>query len=828
MLNVIILSIATTQSDCNNIIVRTLISKYCEKSIYVVDKIMIYTQTYATAFSFFLHTEVAKNVKITAEITTPSFSTFYMIGNLVVEHCIIQINTTSKQSALLSIDSRDIFIIFSVFKTNYKYIDNNSALNAAGLTMNSFSIIVIRVNLTVDINTKTGDISGVTGFCPNITLEQLRGFFTMYTISATSSNSGAISAVAQNVVIAISNSTLSGNMYAAADNGYLVGAGINVTIDVSEDSLITITGPQTNNTAHFWSCYGFCERPLPITTVLPVSAVTQIGSSSSCVFTQGTTEDNSEVVFDPSRDFSFQGNFSVFGQAASVSNLKVSGRYQVTGELGSYANIFGSNMTDVLVLRKIIIQVSISALSQCKLNLVTNSISAQFTINSFLANGSFQTEFQTFNAIAVAAQTNYQTNQARSIINYQIIGQVSSNNALSTLGIQVTKFIDLNIMNSFFTTRSNFITNNGLIVGNMNQDQNADCEGIFNFFKIEVKQKLQNSDNMVVPSGILFQLIVGTSLNITNVSTQYACMNNVDQMFTQSIFGNMVVTTGYILGCNISHIVNFQQVQRLGLISLNSAATTSQVTVSVVRVKYEMKGTFNKESRDIGMVGFANYQTTYSFSSIQVNGCQISMKVSCEDSRFVGAVVGQALVKVYVQNSSISDSCIESVKGQNIGSLAGIVGGLRLNNVNVSSCNVTALSDVGLVQKCIGGISYINNLQITGQFFAVQDLVRSSLVFGQISGAQTTISVLEIKQSLFTSHSSFPIVFGLFNVAKDVNNLLSNVVLRGFQSSFVVGNFVQGNIRIQSSQIEAKCFTNVLECAQEWKLVANSDITYTV
>ncbi|CAL6025552.1 Hypothetical_protein [Hexamita inflata] len=726
MLNIVLILL---QSDCNEVLIRSQKSKYCEKSVYVVDKAIQYTQTYDVAFSFFVHTEVAKNLKVSANITAPSFSTFSMVGNLVIENSRIEVETHSSSSALLSLASRTVFVIDSILKANFSSVDYSQALNAAGLSVNSSSLKVQKVNLTVDMNTNIGDISGIVSFCPIIVLEQLRAVFTMKTISSTSSNSGAMSAVAQNAVITISNSTLSGNMYAAADNGYLVGAGINVTIDVSEDSLITITGPQTNNTAHFWSCYGFCERPLPITTVLPVSAVTQIGSSSSCVFTQGTTADNSKVVFDPSRDFSFQGNFSVFGQAASVSNLKVSGRYQVTGELGSYANIFGSNMTDVLVLRKIIIQVSISALSQCKLNLVTNQISVQFTINSFLANGSFQTEFQTFNAISVAAAASYTADQASVIINYQITGEVQANSALSTLGVQVVKFIDLNIKNSFFTTNTFFITKNGIIVGNVNQDQNTVCQGEFKFLKIEVKQKLQNSENMEVPSGILFQLIVGTSLNITNINVQYVCMSKIDNMFTQSIFGNVVVTTAVIFGCNVIQIVNLQQVQRLGLISLNSAATTSQVTVSVVRVKYDMKGTFNKESRDIGMVGFANYQTTYSSSSIQVNGCQISMKVSCEDSRFVGAVVGQALVKVYIQNSLISDTYIESVKGQNIGSLAGIVGGLRLNNVNVSSCNVTALSDVGLVQKCIGETSYIYNLQITGQFLSVQDRQKLSCLW---------------------------------------------------------------------------------------------------
>ncbi|CAL6042949.1 Hypothetical_protein [Hexamita inflata] len=475
------------QQQCNNFYARQVIIQYCEKQKMVTDKTISQVQSFETGFSFFLYTEVAKNLKIRAEITASSFSTFSMTGNLVVENCVIKVQATSTSSALLSLASRDVLVTDSVLKANFLSAGIYGALNAAGLLLNSSSVKVTKVNLTVDMNTNIGDVSGIASFCQNIILEQLRAVITIFANSTTNSTCGAISAVAQNAVIAISNSTLSGNMYAAADNGYLVGAGINVTIDVSDDSLVTITGPQTNNTAHFWSCYGFCERPLPITTVLPVSAVTQIGSSSSCVLTPGTTADNSEVVFDPSRDFSFQGNFSVFGQAASVSNLKVSGRYQVTGELGSYANIFGSNMTDVLVLRKIIIQVSISTLSQCKLNLVTNSISAQFTINSFLANGSFQTEFQTFNAIAVAAAASYTANQASAIINYQITGEVTSSSAQSTLGVQVVKFIDLNIINSFFIINLKFKSVNGLIIGKVNEDQNGACDGQFNFINIAVK-----------------------------------------------------------------------------------------------------------------------------------------------------------------------------------------------------------------------------------------------------------------------------------------------------------------------------------------------------
>ncbi|CAL6025531.1 Hypothetical_protein [Hexamita inflata] len=797
-----------TQQICNNLYSRQITVQYCEKQKMVIEQTIILTQSFNTSFTFFLHSEVAKNLKIHAEITASSFSTFSMTGNLVVENCIIKVKATSTLSALLSLAARDVLITDSVLKANFLSAGIYGTLNAAGLSVNSSSITVKRVNLTVDMNTNIGDISGIVSFCPIIVLEQLRAIFTIFTTSTTNSTCGAISAVAQNAAIAISNSTLSGNMYAAADNGYLVGAGINVTIDVSDDSLITITGPQTNNTAHFWSCYGFCERPLPITTVLPVSAVTQIGSSSSCVFTQGTTADNSEVVFDPSRDFSFQGNFSVFGQTASVSNLKVSGRYQVTGELGSYANIFGSNMTDVLVLRKIIIQVSISTLSQCKLNLVTNQISAQFTINSFLANGSFQTEFQTFNAIAVAAVASYTADQARVIVNYQITGEVTSSSALSTLGVQVVKFIDLNIINSFFIINSKFKSVNGLIIGKTNEDQNVACDGQFNFINIVVK-KYFNSENMVLPTGIIFNLIVGNNLTIVNFTLSHFSQSKVQQTLSQTIFGNQIVPTMQILSSNILQTVSLFSVQRLGLITFNYGSSNQNMFILISKVIYKLLATLASDSTDIGMLGVADYTANYQYSSVVLDKCNISAQISCPAVQYAGAIVGCAYMQIQAQYSTISDSFINT--GLNIGAVFGVVLSGRISSTSITGFETLA-EQSGLVQTCTKFIDlitvFLNSIQLTSGGFVINSVLN----------AKVTINKITTNNCSFSSKENVGVLFNTFSGKCTVSN--SQIQIKAAKST-VVNSFVSGSVQISGSKVETtgECFAFVDgKCPDKWVL----------
>ncbi|CAL6025532.1 Hypothetical_protein [Hexamita inflata] len=805
--------------QCNYMYSRTQSVRYCDQQIYVVDVDIDYTTTSDVAFSFFLHTEVAKNLKIRADITAPAFSTFSMTGNLVVENCVIKVKATSTSSALLSLATRDVLVVDSVLKANFISTDVSGYLNSAGLSINASSINVARVNLTVDINTGTGDVSGVVSYCQSTILQKLQAVFTMYTISSTSSNSGAISAIAQNAVITISNSTLSGNMYAAADNGYLVGAGINVTIDVSDDSLITITGPQTNNTAHFWSCYGFCERPLPITTVLPVSAVTQIGSSSSCVFTPGTAADNSEVVFDQSRDFSFQGNFSVFGQTASVSNLKVSGRYQVTGELGSYANVFGSNMTDVLVLRKIIIQVSISTLSQCKLNLVTNQISAQFTINSFLANGSFQTEFQTFNAISVAAAASYTADQASAIINYQITGEVTTSSALSTLGVQVVKFIDLSVKNSFFTIGINFITTNGLVVGKANQDLSAPYEGKFIYANILVKQQALIVENM--PSGVLFNLILGKNITIVNITIRYYS-KNAQQVDSHSIFGNVFAPAIQITRCYVTQNVIASSAQRLGLVTFNYQSATTYLSTQINTLIYVLTTNLDLDSKNIGMLGVSVYTSNYAAFSAILNDCSVKTQIQSPYAQYVGSIVGCAYILVQVQSSVILDSNISA--SQFVGIVCGVVRAANMFKSSIKAFTVSG-QQLALIQSVVKQLT-ISGSQFTALTLNPLSASNSALILGQISNG--TIGIINL---IFNAQINFETVFNvLFGASRNTVSTVqkSKINIFGAKNLVLVGEFTGGSVKFLSFDIQmVSCFSLVGGvCPAQW-VYTGQDATFT-
>ncbi|CAL6003288.1 Hypothetical_protein [Hexamita inflata] len=794
--------------QCNYIYSRTQSVRYCDKQLYVVDKDIQFTTTSDMAFSFFLHTEVAKNLKIRAYITAPSFSTFSMTGNLIIENCVIIVKVTSTSSALLSLAARDVLITDSVLKANFISTEVSGYLNSAGLLMNSSSINVARVNLTIDMNTGTGDVSGIVSNCQSTILTKLQAVFTIFTTSTTNSTCGAISAVAQNAVVTISNSTLTGNMYAAADNGYLVGAGINVTIDISDDSLITITGPQTNNTAHFWSCSGFCERPLPITTVLPVSAVTQIGSSSSCVLTQGTPADNSEIVFDPDKNLSFQGNFSVFGQAASVSNLKVSGRYQMTGELGSYANVFGSNMTEALVLRKIVIQVSISTLAQCKLNLVTNSISAPFTINSFLANGSFQTEFQTFNAISVAAAASYTADQASVIINYQITGEVTSSNALSTLGVQVVKLIDLSVKNSFFVISQSFATQNGLVVGKANEDQNTFYEGKFVFTNIQVKQTSFSSKNV---AGVIFNLILGKNITMVNITCSFIS-ESTHQLSSCTILGSVMAIAIQITKCNVTQKIQASSAQRLGLVTFNYVSNF-HMYASINKVAYIFGAYLKDQSTNIAMLGVSDHNLNYpSYSAVLID-CVIKTYIQCQNAQFIGSIVGCAQILLVVKNSVIFDSNISG--GLNVGMVCGVVRIVSLQNQSIKSFTISG-EQIALVQCVVQqltlSISQFRNLSV----FSPSSQYNTALVLGQVSDGNITIANTIIN-AFIQVEGRVGILFGSYtNTYSTVSKCKINA---NAINSVLVGAFSTGFIRISNSIIQTttNCFSIQGDvCPSKW------------
>ncbi|CAL6003292.1 Hypothetical_protein [Hexamita inflata] len=794
--------------QCNYIYSRTQSVRYCDKQLYVVDKDIQFTTTSDMAFSFFLHTEVAKNLKIRAYITAPSFSTFSMTGNLIIENCVIIVKVTSTSSALLSLAARDVLITDSVLKANFISTEVSGYLNSAGLLMNSSSINVARVNLTIDMNTGTGDVSGIVSNCQSTILTKLQAVFTIFTTSTTNSTCGAISAVAQNAVVTISNSTLTGNMYAAADNGYLVGAGINVTIDISDDSLITITGPQTNNTAHFWSCSGFCERPLPITTVLPVSAVTQIGSSSSCVLTQGTSADNTEVVFDPDKNLSFQGNFSVFGQAASVSNLKVSGRYQMTGELGSYANVFGSNMTEALVLRKIVIQVSISTLAQCKLNLVTNSISAPFTINSFLANGSFQTEFQTFNAISVAAAASYTADQASVIINYQITGEVTSSSALSTLGVQVVKLIDLSIKNSFFVISQSFATQNGLVVGKANQDLSAPYNGKYIYANILVKQTSLSQENI---NGVIFNQLLGENISMVNITCSYYSKSNI-QFISMTIFGNIFAPAIQITKCNVTQNVFASSAQRLGLINFNYCLANSYLYAQISKVIYILVINLETDSRNIGMLGVSDHTSNYPLFTAILKDCSVKTQIQSAAAQYVGSIVGCAYIQIRIQNSDIFDSKISAA--QNTGIIFGVIRIASIYNLTAKSFMISGLQ-VALVQSVIKSLM-INNSIFTNLNLLTSIAQCSALVLGQISDG--TVNILNFRaNALLQIENNIGILFGSYS---NTTSLITNCKISvNAINSALVGEFQSGEVHIMNSTIQTttNCFSIQGDvCPSKW------------
>ncbi|CAL6042320.1 Hypothetical_protein [Hexamita inflata] len=125
--------IITTPSSCNNLLLRGTSLRYCEKLRNVVDLNVEFSQSYDVGFSFFVHTEIAKNLVLSSQIQAPSFSTFALTGNMVIENCQIVIHSITTQAVLISSTTISMQITDSLLIANFT--SSIDMLNAATTVM---------------------------------------------------------------------------------------------------------------------------------------------------------------------------------------------------------------------------------------------------------------------------------------------------------------------------------------------------------------------------------------------------------------------------------------------------------------------------------------------------------------------------------------------------------------------------------------------------------------------------------------------------------------------------------------------------------------------
>ncbi|CAL6028117.1 Hypothetical_protein [Hexamita inflata] len=830
--------IITTPALCNNLLLRGTSQRYCEKLRNVVDLNVEFSQSYDIGFSFFVHTEIAKNLVLSSQIQAPSFSTFTLTGNMVIENCQIVVNSITSQAVLISSTTISMQITDSLLVANFT--SSVDMLNAATISMNSSSVTIQRCNITATLTThNNGNLSGISNNCHLTTINQVQMNLLISINSAQYSSCGAIIANIDNALINIKSSQITGIINAIFDNGPLVGAGNNVTFNISQDSQISLEGVQIQYQTDITLCNGLCGQIQP-TIVRAVSSVyqTTIGSTNvNYILNYNDQFNNSEIDFDPTLQLNFNGIFSVIINCGTIRNLKITGSYSVSSSSALYANIFGINNAIQLNLYQIRVIASINALSSCKLNIITNNITSQFIINSFQVSGSYQTINGPFNIIASMGGSEYIINQTSILKNYQFVGTAQVSVQMSSLGIYIVKLSDLHISNSVIVTSNSVQITGGLLVGKSNNQLFQPCSGNFVFNNIHITQR--NSDgNQEIVNGVIFQLLICTNIIISNFEIQYQSQSDFqNQPSQQSIFGNVIATNVNISHSKIVHSINASYMQRFGLITLDYyQQSINQIQLTIDKIDYQ----FNLFScddgsgviRNIGMVGVAVSSNNYTLSSIQVKDSKIQMLVSVSTAgNNIGVIIGYAIIMpINVTNTDISDSKIDTPLSTQIGVISGSVTGiLSITNINVKNLVLNSQQNTGFIGY-IQGTASLNNISVKNWDLSVSIQASQSAVFcGVAVSAQIFISSFVLSKTTYSGGNRLisGIVFGSYTSSQcsivnsqfvvEVKSQFPYTLVQSFTSD------LSSYIDVQNSQFSTSnnCFSGT-QCSQTWTVVQGS------
>ncbi|CAL5975770.1 Hypothetical_protein [Hexamita inflata] len=758
----LVLAQSASESECQQLLIRGSSTRYCEKASLVVDKTIQLTQSYNEGFSFFVHTEISKNLKISAMITAPRFSTFSLTGNLIIEHCSIEINSTTSSSVIGSFSTLQMQIFDSSFVSNFT---TQESLDAATLSLNSTSVSIQRTKIISLMKTVLGSLSGITGNCPVVSLTKVSADFQLTTTSTDNSSCGAIIANMNNAIISISLSNISGIVNAAMKNGLFIGNGNNVSIDVSVDSKVTITG-QYPDLHDVTTCSGLCGASAQV-TIKPINPVTtsQInGFISSFIFTSSSIAQGSQIDFDPNLKLSFNGNFSVFAYAQSISNMRITGSYQVSGDESSYASIIGNNITqNQIELNKIVISVSISTLQACRLNIISNNITTKLTINSFIVTGTYSTVSGSFSLIQSFGPNIYESSTTSVIQNYQFLGQVTTSAVSSLLSLTVK--CNLELYNSNFNISSSLspTIQSGLLIKSV---PNSLVK--LKFDSIQLQQSYSEQD-MPILSGIMFNMLSCAILSINKFSISYSTKNvkDISSSKPHTLFGSISAPIITISNSKITHYINAVLIQRLGLISVNMQ---DKCSLSITNIKHSIHCQSSGQVRDFGLIGGAQTGVNYQLTSVTIQNsafqARINVPTTDDGKLYIGIIAGNATMSITVLNTRIQDSVISAPQSASVGLIgAQFSGPLNLTNIDIQNCQISALSNSGLIASLIG-VSFFNKIRV--DYFTANirsQNIQSALFCGNVTNSNLTVLFVTFKNSNLigsTFETSSGVVFGSY------------------------------------------------------------------
>ncbi|CAL6015718.1 Hypothetical_protein [Hexamita inflata] len=777
--------------DCQQLSFKGNTIRYCEKAVYVVDQTVVSTQISDIGLSFFLHTETAKNLKLQANIIAPEFSTFSLTGNLIVEQC--QINVGNSETILSVLISRNTLNLQVLDSSFVSYFNSKTILDAATLSLNSTNIVIFRSNITSTMTTVSGSLSGISGNCKLINLKSVSATFSITTTSVDNSTCGAISANLDNSLINISLSNITGSVMAAGKNGLLIGIGNNVSINVSTDCKVTLTGQQPDF-SDFKLCNGTCSAPILYT----VQSFTSLTSSSTFAFSS-KVDDNSVITFDQIPSLNFSSGFSVFGSVSgTVRNLKINGSFNTNSDV----NIFGATLINV-ELKQIIIDASIN--SKGRISLISSLVS-QINLNSFSVTGTYTT-VSNFCLINMLGST-YVQGQFSNVTNYRYSANVNVAPAsLSTLLFLNSK-VDLNVFNTSLNISSDFDVANfySLLVYKF-----IGYTTSLVFSSVKLHQGYSDTDKTIL-SGVLFNQLTCYSLKLNNILINYATKSSdKKQTYYQTIIGNANITVLSVSNSKIIHYINYPRLDKIGLIALSSF--TNQSTLTIQNLEYTLNAesqTINSATKDFGLVvglrfGFALSQLTIINSVIQE-----IFTISQANQAFIGIITGSIQIPTSVTNTIIHDSKLNAPQCTYIGLIGASSGPLSFTNIQIQNCQLFASSQAGLFSN-ISGQAVIENIMISDYTQQVLNWnLDSAIVCGNATYAQITLSSVIFKHSIYSGtvsmHSST--VFGSFSGSSaTITNCKFEVNVQG--TSSVVGSMSgESHVDILNSYVSAtnNCF----------------------
>ncbi|CAL6015756.1 Hypothetical_protein [Hexamita inflata] len=831
----LVLAASASEAECQKLLIRGSSTRYCEKASLVVDKTIQLTQSYNEGFSFFVHTEISKNLKISAMITAPRFSTFSLTGNLIIEHCSIEINSTTSSSVIGSFSTLQMQVFDSSFVSNFT---TQESLDAATLSLNSTSVSIQRTKIISLMKNVFGSLSGITGNCPIVSLTKVSADFQLTTTSTDNSSCGAITANMNNAIISISLSNISGTVNAAMKNGLFIGNGNNVSIDVSVDSQVTITG-QYPDLRDVTACSGLCgaSAQATIRPINPVTTSQNNGFVSSFIFTNSSIAQGSQIDFDPNLKLSFNGNFSIFANVQSISNMKITGSYQVSGNEYSYGSIIGNNITQNQVeFNKIVISVSVSVIQACKLNIISNNIITKLTINSFIITGTYSTVSGSFSLMQSLGSNIYESSISSIIQNYQFLGQVTTTATVSFLSWLVK--CNLELYNSNFSISSTLITTvqAGLLIRTV---ANQQIKLIFD--SIQLKQSYSETD-LPILNGVIFNTLSCQSVTINKFILSYSTqnINDIDSPKPHTVFGNIAAPIITITNSKISHFIKAVLIQRLGLISLNMPDKPCSLNIN--NIKHSIHCQSSGQVRDFGLVGGAQTGINYQLTSVTIKNSVLQARIivptTDEGKLYIGIIAGNATMSITVLNTRIQDSVISAPESASVGLIgAQFSGPLNLTNIDIQNCQISALSNSGLIASLVG-VSIFNKMRV--DYFAANirsQNVQSALFCGNVTNSNLTVLFVSFKNSNLIGsafETSSGVVFGSFVSSNATVQNCSFKAQLGEQIHYsflntITSDRVVSYVDIQNTTVTTSnnCFAysdikNYM-CAENWNLQVNTE-----